>query len=308
MRGADQDNANGPEAIRHATARFTRIGNYQRIATRIRYYGSPFYNGPTAMHPMLNIAVRAARRAGTVINRALNRLGDIHIDKKGHQDYVTEIDREAEAVIIHTLLDAYPDHGILAEESGEQGASDYVWVIDPLDGTTNFLHGYPQFAVSIALRVRGELDQAVIFDPVRDELFTATRGAGAQLNNRRIRVSNCLKLEHALLATGFPVRERAMIDPYLPTLAAFLPQVAGVRRAGAASLDLAFVACGRLDGFWEFGLRAWDIAAGALLVQEAGGILTEPDGSLDMLESGNILCGSPRIHQQMLKRLADHIT
>ena len=260
------------------------------------------------MHPMLNIAVRAARRAGTVINRALNRLGDIHIDTKGHQDYVTEIDREAEATIIHTLHEAYPDHAIIAEESGEHGASDYVWIVDPLDGTTNFLHSYPQFAVSIALTVRGELDQGVIFDPVRDELFTATRGGGAQLNNRRIRVSNCLMLEHALLATGFPVRDTAMLDPFLSTLAAFLAQVAGVRRAGAASLDLAFVACGRLDGFWEFGLRAWDIAAGALLVQEAGGIVTEPNGSSNQLNSGNILCASPRIHRQMVATLTAQFT
>jgi len=257
------------------------------------------------MHPMLNIAVRAARRAGTVINRALNRLGDVRVDQKGHRDYVTEIDREAEAAIIHTLLEAYPDHGILAEESGEHGTSDYVWIIDPLDGTTNFIHGYPQFAVSIALKVRGELDQAVIFDPVRDELFTASRGAGAQLNNRKIRVSDCRGLEHALLATGFPVRNTKMLAAYLPTLASFLPQVAGVRRAGAASLDMAFVACGRLDGFWEYGLQPWDIAAGALLVQEAGGIVGEPDGSSDPLSSGNILCATPRLHRDMLKTLSD---
>jgi myo-inositol-1(or 4)-monophosphatase len=254
---------------------------------------------------MLNIAVRAARRAGTVINRALNRLGDVRVDTKGHRDYVTEIDREAEAAIIHTLLEAYPDHAILAEESGEHGSSDYVWVIDPLDGTTNFVHGSPQFAVSIALRVRGELDQGVIFDPVRDELFTASRGAGAQLNNRKIRVSDCRDLEHALLATGFPVRNTAMLDAYLPTLAAFLPRVDGVRRAGAASLDMAFVACGRLDGFWEYGLQPWDIAAGALLVQEAGGIVGEPDGSSDPLASGNILCATPRIHRDMVKTLTD---
>ena len=259
------------------------------------------------MHPMLNIAVRAARRAGTVINRALNRLGDIHVDTKGHQDYVTEIDREAEATIIQTLLDAYPAHAIIAEESGEQGTSDFVWVIDPLDGTTNFLHAYPQFAVSIALKIRGELDQAVIFDPVRDELFTASRGAGAQLNNRRIRVSDCRSLDTALLATGFPVRNKEMLEPYLPTLAAFLPRVAGVRRAGAASLDLAFVACGRLDGFWEFGLQQWDIAAGALMVQEAGGIITAPDGASDYLRSGNVLCASPRIHREMADTLVQHI-
>lgn len=260
------------------------------------------------MHPMLNIAVRAARRAGTVINRALNRLGDIRVDIKGHRDYVTEIDREAEAAIIQTLLSAYPGHSIVAEESGEQGSSEYVWIIDPLDGTTNFLHGYPQFSVSIALTVRGELDQAVIFDPVRDELFTASRGAGAQLNNRRIRVSECQTLDHALLATGFPVRNPALLGSYLPTLAALLPQVAGIRRAGAASLDLAFVACGRVDGFWEYGLQPWDIAAGALLVQEAGGMVTEPNGSTDPLKSGNILCASPRIHRAMQDTLTLHRT
>ncbi|HCU90244.1 MAG TPA: inositol monophosphatase [Gammaproteobacteria bacterium] len=256
------------------------------------------------MHPMLNIAVRAARRGGTIINRALNRLGDIRVDTKGHKNYVSEIDQEAETSIIQTLLAAYPEHRIVAEESGARGDSDYEWIIDPLDGTTNFLHGYPQFSVSIALAVRGELDQAVIFDPVRDELFTASRGAGAQLNNRRIRVSECQSLDHALLATGFPIRNPALIDSYLPTLNAFLPHVAGVRRAGAASLDLAFVACGRLDGFWEYGLQPWDIAAGMLLVQEAGGIVTEPNGADEPLKNGSILCASPRIHREMLKTLA----
>lgn len=251
------------------------------------------------MHPMLNIAVRAARRAGTIINRAMNRIGDIHVDTKGHQDYVTEIDRDAEAAIIQTLHDAYPDHAILAEESGEQGSSDYLWIIDPLDGTTNFLHAYPQFAVSIALQVRGELDQAVIFDPVRDELFTASRGVGAQLNNRRIRVSDCRNLDSALIATGFPVRNVKQLDSYLPTLGALLPKVAGVRRAGAASLDLAFVACGRLDGFWEYGLQPWDVAAGILLVQEAGGIVSAPNGSEYSLKTCDVMCASPRIHREM---------
>lgn len=257
------------------------------------------------MHPMLNIAVRAARRAGTVINRALNRLGDVRVDTKGHRDYVTEIDREAENAIIHTLLEAYPSHAILAEESGEQGNSDFVWVIDPLDGTLNFIHGYPQFAVSIALRIRGELDQAVVFDPVRDELFTASKGVGAQLNNRRLRVSDCQSLDQALLATGFPIRDPAALNRYMPTLNALLPRVGGVRRAGSACLDLAFVACGRLDGYWEFGINEWDIAAGALLVQEAGGIVTEPNGSSDYLRSGNILCASPRIHREIATILSN---
>ena len=257
------------------------------------------------MHPMLNIAVRAARRAGTVINRALNRLGDVRVDTKGHRDYVTEIDRESERTIVQTLLTAYPNHAILAEESGEQGSSEFLWVIDPLDGTTNFVHGYPHFSVSIALKVRGELDQAVIFDPVRDELFTASRGVGAQLNNRRLRVSDCQSLDQALLATGFPTRNKRLLDAYMPTLATLLPKVSGVRRAGSASLDLAFLACGRVDGFWELGLNEWDIAAGSLLVQEAGGIVTEPDGSSGFLKSGNILCSSPRIHREMLDALRE---
>jgi len=249
------------------------------------------------MHPMLNIAVRAARRAGTVINRALNRLGDIHVDTKGHQDYVTEIDREAEAAIIQTLHAAYPAHAIVAEESGSRGAGDFVWFVDPLDGTTNFLHGYPQFAVSIALQVRGELDQAVIFDPVRDELFTASRGAGAQMNNRKIRISDCRGLERALVGTGFPLHDKQLLETYMPAFGTLLPQVAGIRRAGAASLDMAFVACGRLDAYWEIGLKPWDVAAGALIVREAGGIVSAPDGSTLALDSGKVLCASPRIHR-----------
>jgi myo-inositol-1(or 4)-monophosphatase len=252
------------------------------------------------MHPMLNIAVRAASRAGTIINRALNRLGDIRIDPKGHRDYVTEIDREAENAIFQTLMQAYPSHAIVTEESGEQGSSDYVWVIDPLDSRMNFIHGYPQFAVSVALKVRGELDQAVIFDPVRDELFTASKGVGAELNNRRLRVSDCQELNQAMLATGFPMRDPRALKGYMPTLNALLPEVAGIRQAGSASLDLAFVACGRLDGYWEFGINEWDIAAGALLVQEAGGIVMEPNGSSDYLRSGNILCATPRIHREIV--------
>ena len=248
---------------------------------------------------MLNIAVRAARRAGTIIARSLNRLDEIKVDQKGHQDFVTQVDKEAEAAIIDTLLTAYPDHAVLAEESGSRGESDYLWIIDPLDGTTNFVHGYPQFAVSIALQVNGNVEQGVIYDPSRDELFTASKGAGAQLDNRKIRVSRCRKLNESLLATGFPARNPAVLNKFLPTLNEFLTTTSGIRRAGAAALDLAYVACGRIDGFWEYGLQPWDLAAGALLVQEAGGIVTTPERNDDFLNSGDILAATPAIHGLM---------
>ena len=260
------------------------------------------------MHPMLNIAVRAARRAGTIISRAQNRLHDVKVDRKGHQDFVSQVDRDAEDAIIDTLLSAYPGHAIMAEESGERGDSEYVWVIDPLDGTLNFLHGYPQFAVSIALTVRGRPDQAVVYDPVRDELFTASRGAGAQLNGHRLRVGHCQHLENALLATGFPVRQVQQLEDYLPSFAAMLTQCADVRRAGAAALDLAHVACGRLDGFWEYGLHAWDIAAGALLVQEAGGLVGDPRGGETHLACGHVVAANPKLFRQMLAVLSRHKT
>ena len=248
---------------------------------------------------MLNIAVRAARRAGTIILRSQPRLDMVKIDLKGRRDYVSNTDRDAEAAIIETLLKAYPDHAILAEESGAKGKSDFVWIIDPIDGTTNYLHTYPQFAVSIALSVKGQVEQGVIYDPIRDELFTASRGGGAQLNDKRIRVSRCQTLEQALLGTGFPIRDERMIDPYLKSLGAFLHRTDGVRRAGAASLDLAYVAAGRLDGYWEFGLKPWDIAAGALMVQEAGGIVGAIDPQQDVMVTGNILAATPRIHDEM---------
>ena len=248
---------------------------------------------------MLNIAVRAARRAGTIILRSQARLDMVKIDLKGRRDYVSNTDRDAEAAIIETLLKAYPDHEILAEESGARGKSDFVWIIDPLDGTTNYLHTYPQFAVSIALSVKGQVEQGVIYDPIRDELFTASRGGGAQLNEKRIRVSRCQTLEQALLGTGFPIRDERLIDPYLKSLSAFLHRTDGVRRAGAASLDLAYVAAGRLDGYWEFGLKPWDIAAGALMVQEAGGMVGAIDPQQDVMVTGDILAATPRIHEEM---------
>ena len=253
------------------------------------------------MHPTLNIAVPAARRAGDLIVRNMDRAAGLEIGVKGKNDYVTEVDRLAESVIIEALQKAYPDHGIMAEESGETGDSEYTWVIDPLDGTTNFLHGFPQFAVSIALLHRGRPQQGVIYDPLRQELFTASRGRGAQLNNRRIRVSSRVGLDGALLGTGFPFREYQHLDVYLQTMKAFIASTSGIRRAGAAALDLAYVACGRLDGFWESGLKLWDIAAGCLLIEEAGGLVGDFAGGTDHLESGDIVAAPAKVFKPMLQ-------
>lgn len=259
------------------------------------------------MHPMLNMAVKAARRAGTVIMRHLDRLDGLTIETKGHRDFVTEVDRRAEADIIQVLRTAYPDHAFLAEESGAQPGDQYLWIIDPLDGTTNFLHGYPQFAVSIALQYKGRLDQAVVFDPVRNELFTASRGQGAQLNDRRIRVSRTNDFQYALLGTGFPFRSNEHLDVWINTFRALMPDCSGIRRAGSAALDLAHVACGRFDGFWEFGLNVWDMAAGCLLIEEAGGRLGDPSGEQNHLQTGDIVSGNPKIYTELLKRLQPHL-
>ncbi len=256
------------------------------------------------MHPMLNIAIRAARKAGDIIVRHLERAQELEIRTKAHNDYVTEVDRLAEAVIIDTIHKAYPAHSILAEESGVHGQDEYQWVIDPLDGTTNFLHAYPQFAVSIALKHKDQLQQAVIYDPLRQELFTATQGQGARLNDRRIRVSQRTGLTGALLGTGFPVRHLEALDLYLTTFKALFPMTSGIRRAGAAALDLAYVACGRLDGFWELGLKEWDMAAGALLILEAGGMVSDTEGETNYLQTGNIVAGTPKVLKGMLKTIA----
>ncbi len=256
------------------------------------------------MHPMLNIAVRAARRAGTIIVQSQRRLDEVKFERKGHHDYVSQVDRDAESAIVDTLSTAFPDHQILAEESGSSGQSDHVWIIDPLDGTLNFLHGYPQFAVSIALTVKGRLDQAVVYDPMRDELFTASRGAGAQLNGRRIRVTKCLQLDDALLATGFAVRRKSEMRACLDSLGHMLGHCADVRRAGAAALDLAYVACARLDGFWEFGLKPWDVAAGSLLIQESGGLVGDTEGGEAHVERGDIVAANPKLFRQILTVLA----
>jgi len=255
------------------------------------------------MHPTLNIAVKAARAAGDVILRYVDRVEGLSIQSKARNDFVSEVDHLAEQQIIRTLRRAYPDHAVLAEESGATGEAEYTWVIDPLDGTTNFLHGFPQYAVSLALKHRGRLEQAVIYDPLKQELFAASRGRGATLNSRRIRVAQRTSLEGALLGTGIPFREHQDLDRYLPTLRALVPGTAGVRRAGSAALDLAYVAAGRLDGFWEFGLHEWDMAAGVLLIQEAGGLVGDFDGGDRYLQTGNVVAASPKLFKAMVKSI-----
>ena len=257
---------------------------------------------------MLNTAVKAARRAGQIINRASLDIGGVKVTTKQQNDFVTEVDKAAEAAIIGILLDAYPKHAILAEETGDSGASgsEYQWIIDPLDGTTNFIHGFPQYAVSIGLSHRGVLSHAVVYDPGRNELFTASKGGGAFVNDKRIRVSNRTKLDEALVGTGFPYRSFDHIDAYLAIFKEMTRRTAGVRRPGAASLDLAYVAAGRLDGFWEFGLSPWDMAAGALLISEAGGLVGDLAGDANYLVTGNIVAGTPKVFGQILKLIADN--
>jgi myo-inositol-1(or 4)-monophosphatase len=257
---------------------------------------------------MLNIAVKAARRAGNIINRATRNLDIIAVKEKAANDFVSEVDRAAEETIIRTLHEAYPDHSILAEESGATGDSEYQWIIDPLDGTTNFLHGYPQYSVSIALRHRGVVSQAVIYDPNRNDLFTATRGRGAFLNDQRMRVSKRTHLKSSLLGTGFPFRQLEHLDVYLAILRDMMKNATGVRREGSAALDLAYVASGRLDGFWEFGLAPWDMAAGGLLITEAGGLVGDLAGENRYLETGNIVCGTPKVFVELLKMIEPHLT
>ena len=252
------------------------------------------------MHPLLNIAIRAARRAGDSIVRSLGRLDSLKVDTKGRNDFVTDVDRGAEAEIIATVRRSHPDHAFLGEESGRSGDGEFLWIIDPLDGTTNFLHGFPVFAVSIAIEHRRRVEHAVIYDPLRQELFTASRGAGAQQDGKRIRVSAQRGLEGALIGTGFPFREgSATIDEYLAILKAVMAVASGVRRPGSAALDLAYVAAGRLDGFWEFNLKPWDTAAGALLIREAGGRVGTPGGGEYTL-GPNIVAGNPKVYAALL--------
>jgi len=260
------------------------------------------------MHAMLNIAVRAARKAGDIIARACDQVDTLNVRNKADNDFVSEIDHRAEKAVIDTLLKAYPDHAILAEESGSQGDGEYQWLIDPLDGTTNFLHGFPQYAVSIACRYKQQLQHAVVYDPIKQELFTASRGAGAQLNGKRIRISQRTSLSGALLGTGIPFSDTDTLEIHLRMMRDIIPGTAGIRRAGSAALDLAYVAAGRLDGFWEFKLKPWDMAAGILLVEEAGGLVGDLLGGFDYFASGDILCANPRIFKQMLKILQPHVT
>ena len=260
------------------------------------------------MHPMLNIAVRAARNAGDLIQRASLNIEKLTIEQKGRNDFASEVDRMAEQEIIKLIRNSFPDHAILAEESGEHSGNDYVWVIDPLDGTTNFLHGFPQYAVSIALKHKNKLELGVIYDPGRDELFTAERGGGAMLNNRRIRVSKQNSMRGALIGTGFPFKSMENIEPYLNMFKAVSADTAGIRRAGAAALDVAYVACGRLDAYWEIGVKEWDIAAGILMVQEAGGVATDFAFNDKYLQSGNVIVGNPRMHQLMYHTIEPFIT
>jgi myo-inositol-1(or 4)-monophosphatase len=256
---------------------------------------------------MLNIAVRAARSAGELIQRASQNIHGLTIDHKGRNDYASEVDRMAEQEIIRQIRTAFPDHAILAEESGEHQGNDYVWVIDPLDGTTNFLHGFPQYAVSIALKHKNKLELGVIYDPCRDELFTAERGGGAMLNNRKIRVTKQSTMRGALIGTGFPFKSMENMEPYLAMFREISADTAGIRRAGAAALDTAYVACGRLDAYWEIGVKEWDIAAGVLLVQEAGGVATDFSFNDNYLKSGNIIVANPRMHQLLYHAIKPHI-
>jgi myo-inositol-1(or 4)-monophosphatase len=252
------------------------------------------------MHPLLNIGIRAARRAGDLIVRSEQRLDSIKIDSKGRNDFVTDVDRKAEAEIIATVRKSYPEHAFHGEESGRSGSGEFVWIIDPLDGTTNFLHGFPTYCVSIAVQQKDRLQHAIIYDPSRQELFTASRGEGAQLEGKKIRVSTQKTLDGSLISTGLPFRAgTTYVDDYLAILKAVMSVAAGVRRPGSAALDLAYVAAGRTDGFWEFGLSPWDTAAGVLLVQEAGGRVGTPTGSEYSLGK-NIVAGNPKVYEALL--------
>ena len=264
------------------------------------------------MHPTLNIAKKAALNAGKIISRASRDISQLTVSTKQQSDYVTEVDRAAEDEIIATIRDTYPGHSILAEESGAQagtaGDSEYQWIIDPLDGTTNFIHGFPQYAISIGVAHKGVMTHAVVFDPTRNELFTASKGDGAFLNDKRIRVSKRSKLDESLIGTGFPYRVFDHVDAYLAIFREIAKKTAGMRRPGAASLDLAYVACGRLDGFWELGLSPWDMAAGTLLITEAGGLVGDFSGECDYMNTGNIIGGTPKVFAQLVQTIAPHLT
>lgn len=264
------------------------------------------------MQPMLNTAVGVGRQAALLIERAFADIDLVEVETKAANDYVTKVDRAAEAEIMAGIRKRYPDHGFICEESGIQPGrnegADYEWIIDPLDGTTNFIRGIPHFAVSIALRVKGKLEVGVVIDPIKREEYTAVRGRGAQLNGKRIRVSSARQLEGSLLATGIPFRpnQKAIVEPYMNILKALSTETAGVRRQGAAALDLAYVAANRYDGFWEFGLQPWDMAAGVLLVEEAGGLVGDLEGGMKHMDSGNILCAPPKLYKSLAQMIHRH--
>ncbi len=260
------------------------------------------------MHALLNVAVMAARRAGNTLIRKMVNLDQLKVELKGRNDYVSDADRAAEKAVIDCIHKHYPEHAILAEESGAIGESDTVWIIDPLDGTTNYLHGFPVFAVSIGVQEKGRMEHAVVYDPLRQELFTASRGTGAQLDGRKIRVSGQMNMERALIGTGFPFRQENLdISAYLNMLSKTISHTSGVRRVGAAALDLCYVAAGRLDGFFETGLASWDLAAGGLIIREAGGMISGLDGSENYLDTGHVLAGTPRIYPELAKLCAAEI-
>ncbi len=260
------------------------------------------------MNPIINIATNAARKAGDLILRSTERLDKLQVTEKSHNDFVTDIDQKAETIIIDTIRKAHPDHGILAEEGGHSPGDEYTWIIDPLDGTRNFLHGFPQFCVSIALKHKDKIAHGVIYDPTRQEFFTASRGRGATLNNTRIRVSKRLKLSECLIGSGFPFRHtEERVTSYIKLLESILPICGDIRRAGAAALDLAYVAAGRLDGFFEMGLKPWDLAAGTLMITEAGGLVADFEGNNGFMESGDIVTGNPKIFKALLQQIRPHV-
>ncbi|CAG9296082.1 inositol-1-monophosphatase [Celerinatantimonas diazotrophica] len=262
------------------------------------------------MHPMLNIGIRAARNAGNIIAKAYENLDQVETQSKGANDYVTNIDKAAERTIIETIQKSYPEHGIVAEESGiTQGAnSDFQWVIDPLDGTTNFIKGIPHFAVSVALQVKGKTEHAVIYDPLSNELFTASRGQGAQLNGYRLRVTKLRDLEGAVIATGLPFKQKHLTETYFAMLHDVFEDCGDIRRAGSAALDLAYVAAGRLDGYFELGLKPWDLAAGELIVREAGALVTDVAGGYNFYKTGNIVTANPKVLKEILSKLRPHLS
>jgi len=259
-------------------------------------------------NPTTNIAIRAARQAGSILLKYFDHVDSLTITKKSRNDFVSEVDKAAEEAIINTIKQSYPDHSILAEESGSHDGNDFQWVIDPLDGTTNYLHGFPQFAVSIALKHRGVLESAVIYNPLTNELYTADKGRGAYLNDKRLRVKTNKTLDGALIGTGIPYSDQRFIDNYLGMLKDMIKDTAGVRRPGSAALDFAYLAAGRIDGFWELGLSQWDFAAGALLVKEAGGTVSDIGGGEKYLETGNVVAGNVHLHQEMLQIIKPHLS